>query len=636
MSEEGTPQTNAAEAAPERGLPPALTRWLRVLPVLAVDAVLVVASYAAALALRFDGSVPRESYVFFGQVVAGIVLAYLIGNYLFGIYRTAWQYASLGDAISLASAVGLVSIVLLGINVFLNPRHIPLTVTGTAPALIFLSMGVAKLWPRLRAQSPFTGWSEPAQRVLVAGAGTTGQMLARELLQHPEWQYKPVAFVDDDPRKRGMRIHGLAVLGGRNDIGRLVQSERVDVVALAIPSASGATTREIVGICQQADVAVRTVPGVPEIVHARGTGSLREITVDDLLGAKETEIDVAACAEVVRDRQVLITGAAGYLGQELARQLLALGPAALHLLDTNETGLYDLQRDLGQEGCEVRIWMTNIVDRGQVERAMRAARPHVVFHTAAYKHIPVVEDHPEAAFHVNVAGTMNVCRAAVEFGAERVLFVSSNKAQELDSVYGATKRIGELVAVALGRESETRCSAVRLHNVMGSRGSVVPLFLRQIERGGPVLLTHADVSRYFMSPPDAVRLLIQSSALAGHGDVLVLDLGEEVKIGDLAEKLIRLRGYQPGRDIEIVYTGLRPGEALHEQPLAQRGPFAPAGHPKIFLAEPGPALSARELIERIETLQRDLPESRDELATRLHALARLDLRDTPAPSFYER
>lgn len=635
MSEEGTPRQPDAPQ-PDRGLPPGIARGLRLLPVLALDALLVIACYAAALALRFDGSVPRESYVFFGQVIGVIVLAYLIGNYGFGIYRTAWQYASIGDAISLASAVGLVSIVLLGINVFLNPRHIPLTVTGTAPALIFLSMGVAKLWPRLRTQSPFAGWGGPTQRVLIAGAGTTGQMLARELLQHPEWQYKPLAFVDDDARKRGMRIHGLAVLGGRGDIARLVQQEHVDVVALAIPSASGATTREIVGLCQQADVAVRTVPGVPEIVHARGSGSLREITVDDLLGAEETEIDVAACAEVVRDRQVLITGAAGYLGQELARQLLALGPAALHLLDTNETGLYDLQRDLSQEGCEVRIWMTNIVDRSQVERTLRQARPDIVFHTAAYKHIPVVEAHPEAAFHVNVCGTMNICRAAVETGAERVLFVSSNTAAALDSVYGATKRIGELVVAALGRESETRCAAVRLHNVMGSRGSVVPLFLRQIERGGPVLLTHADVSRYFMSPPDAVRLLIQAGALAEGGDVLVLDLGEEVKIGDLAEKLIRLRGYQPGRDIKIVYTGLRPGEQLHERPLDQRGTFRPSAHPKIYLAEDGVALSSRELIERIEALRHDLPEASDELATRLHALARIDLRDVqPTPTVYD-
>jgi FlaA1/EpsC-like NDP-sugar epimerase len=559
-----------------------------------------------------------------------LILAYIAGNYFFGIYRTAWQYASIGDAISLASAVGVVSILLLGVNVFLTPRDIPLTVTGTAPALIFLSMGVAKLWPRLRTQTHFWGRGGPAQRVLIAGAGVTGQMLAREFLEHPEWQYRPIGYVDDDAKKQGLRIHGLPVLGDRRDIPRLVSSERVDVVALAMPSASGAVTREFVGVCQQADVAVRTVPGVPEIVRAASTGRLREITVDDLLGTQETEIDLAACAEAVRDRHVLITGAAGYLGQELASQLLALGPAVLHLLDTNETGLYDLQRDLARDGADVRIWMTNIVDRAQVERAMRAARPHVVFHTAAYKHIPVVEDHPEAAFQVNVVGTMNLLRAAEETGAERFIFVSTNKAAELDSVYGATKRIGELLAIALGRRCETRFCAVRLHNVMGSRGSVVPLFLRQIERGGPVLLTHAEVSRYFMSPPEAVRLLVQAAAFAERGQLFVLDLGEEVKIGDLAEKLIRLRGYRPGKDIQIVYTGLRPGEQLKEEPLERRGRFRPTSHQKIHLVEEAAVPGADEIIDRIEALQRELPESRDELVARLHALARIDLRDVPA------
>ncbi len=617
-------------------LRPRVERVVRLLPVLVLDALLVVASYSAALALKFDGTVPRESMVFFGQVVAAIVVAYLVGNYFFGIYRTAWHYASVADAMSLASAVGLVSILLVGVNVFLTPRHIPLTVTGTAPALIFLSMGLAKLWPRLRTQTPFTSWGGLVQRVLIAGAGHTGQMLAREFLQHPEWQYRPIGFVDDDPSKRGMRIHGLAVLGGRRDIPELVRSHHADVVALAMPSAGGATIRDYVGACQQADVAVRTVPGLPEMVHAGGAGQLREITVDDLLGRDEPEIDVAGCALLVRDKEVLITGAAGYLGQELARQLLALGPAALHLLDTNETGLYDLQRDLSVESAEVRIWVTDIADRAQVERTFRAARPHVIFHTAAYKHIPVIEDHPEAAFRVNVVGTMNLCRAADAVGAERLVFVSTNKAAELDSVYGATKRIGELLVAALAGQSKTRWSAVRLHNVMGSRGSVVPLFLRQIERGGPVLLTHAEAMRYFMSPPAAVRLLIQAAALAQSGQILVLDLGEEVRIADLAEKLIRLRGYQPGKDIQIVYTGLRPGEQLREEPLERRGRFLPTDHRQIFLAEEGIACSAEEIIGRIEALQRDLPESRDELVTRLHALARFDLRDVqPAPTISE-
>jgi FlaA1/EpsC-like NDP-sugar epimerase len=271
--------------------------------------------------------------------------------------------------------------------------------------------------------------------------------------------------------------------------------------------------------------------------------------------------------------------------------------------------------------------MTDITDSAQVTRAFRKARPQVVFHTAAYKHIPVIEEQPSAAFHVNVRGTMNLSRAAAEYEVERFVFVSTNKAAELDSAYGATKRIGELLVVALAKDSKTVFTAARLHNVMGSRGSVVPLFLRQIEQGGPVLLTHADISRYFMSPPEAVRLLVQAGATAASGQVCVLDLGEEVRIGDLAEKLIRLRGYQPGRDIQVLYTGLRPGEQVHETPLHERGTFHPTAHPKVFVAAGGEDSSASEIIGRIETLQRELPDSRDDLVARLHALARIDLRD---------
>jgi FlaA1/EpsC-like NDP-sugar epimerase len=489
-------------------------------------------------------------------------------------------------------------------------------------------MSVTKLWPRLRAQAPFMSWGGPTRSVLIAGAGHTGQLLAREFLQHPEWQYKPLGYVDDDANKLGVRIHGLPVLGQRQDIPALVAERRVDMVALAMPSASGATIRDYVGVCQEADVAVRTVPGVPEIVHASTSARLREITVDDLLGRDEVEIDIARCAAALRDREVLITGAAGYLGQELARQLLTFGPSVLHLLDTNESGLFELQRDLGAEGAQVRIWVTDIADRPQVERTFRAARPHVVFHTAAYKNIPVMEAQPEAAFHVNVVGTMNLCLAAEGVQAERVVFVSTNKAADLDSVYGASKRIGELLATALARRSRTCFTSVRLHNVMGSRGSVVPLFLRQIERGGPVLLSHAEATRYFMSPPEAVRLLIQAAAFAEPGQIFVLDLGEEVKIADLAEKLIRLRGYQPGRDIQIVYTGVRPGEQVREEGLEARGELLPTDHSKVFLAKDGPGCDADELIGRIEALRAGVPESRDELVARLHALARIDLRDT--------
>jgi FlaA1/EpsC-like NDP-sugar epimerase len=329
---------------------------------------------------------------------------------------------------------------------------------------------------------------------------------------------------------------------------------------------------------------------------------------------------------------VLITGAAGFIASELARQVFAFGPDALHLLDLNETGLYDLQRDLESEEnggpTRTRIWLCDVADRAQIDDVFSKARPDVVFHAAAYKHIPVMEEHPGAALRVNVVGTLNVCEAAAAVGASKVVFVSTDKAVHPDNVYGATKRIGELLITALGQESRTTFAAVRFGNVMGSRGSVVPLFLKQIERGGPVLLTHAETTRYYMSVEEAAALVIQAASFADQGQVFILEMGEPVRTADLAEKMIRLKGLEPGRDIKIVYTGLRAGEKLHEELVASTEKLLPTHHPKIHLVQGRPAVARDEILEKVRALADNPPPSRDEIAARLQALARIDLRDT--------
>jgi len=617
----------------DRRLPPRIAGAVRLIPVLVLDAALVLAAYAGALALRFDGDIPSESVHFFARVAAGIVAAYIAGNYFFRIYRTDWKYAGVLDAVNLALAVGLVTGVIFGANSFISPRHIPLSVNLIAAPLIFLGMSAVKLWPRIWARNPFGAWSPGVQQVLIVGAGHTGQLLAREFLQHPQWQYRPIGYIDDDPRKKGLRIHGVAVLGDRNDIPAIARRRHVDLVALALPSVSGATMRELVGIIQSVGLRVRTVPGLRDIVRGEARpAELREVTADDLLGREQVEIDADACAEAIRGRSVLITGAAGYIGAELAAQLQGFGPAALHLLDINETGLYDLQRDLTalHSDVDVRIWIADIADGRSLRRVFAATRPDIVFHAAAYKHIPVMEEQPEAAFRVNVAGTRNVCLAAHDSGVGKFVLVSSDKAVNPDNVYGATKRIGELLVTAMGQVSSTVFCAVRFGNVMGSRGSVVPLFLRQIERGGPVLLTHPDTTRFFMSAPEAVSLVIQTAAFAEQGQVFLLDMGEEVKIADLAEKLIRLRGYEPGHDIKVVYTGLRPGEKLREELVGFNERLSRTHHAKVFLTQGRPIVTVREILDRIDELEEHLPETREELAARLHALARIDLRDTGA------
>jgi FlaA1/EpsC-like NDP-sugar epimerase len=363
---------------------------------------------------------------------------------------------------------------------------------------------------------------------------------------------------------------------------------------------------------------------------------LREVTVDDLLGREQVDIDAEMCAATLRGKSVLITGAAGFIASELARQVYAFGPATLHLVDVNETGLYDLERDLEADEAtsRVRIWLCDIADRSQVETVFQMARPDVVFHAAAYKHIPVMEDHPDAALRVNVVGTLNVCSAAADAGAAKVVFVSTDKAVNPDNVYGATKRIGELLITAVGQGSRTTFAAVRFGNVMGSRGSVVPLFQRQIERGGPVLLTDPETTRFQMAVEEAASLVIQAASFAEQGQIFILDMGEPIRTADLAEKMIRLKGLEPGRDIRIVYTGLRAGEKLHEELTMASERLLSTHHPKIRLTQGRPTVTRDELVSRIEALANIPPRQRQEIAARLQALARIDLRDVgaaPAP-----
>ncbi len=612
-----------------RSLPSSFRELARLAPVLVLDAAIVLAAYAAALALRFDGNVPRESIVFFAKAAPFIALSYLVGFFFFRIYRTSWKYAGMLDAVNLGIAIGVVSAFLFAVNAFFNPRHIPLSVNLIAPALMLLALGQTKFWPRLWAsRNPFGGQDAGVRNVLIVGAGHTGQLLAREMQQNPLWQYRPVGFVDDDRRLLGVRIHAVTVLGDRHDIPHICQDRKIDLVALAIPSASGRDVRDIVGVAQSAGVAVRTVPGLRDLVHGAPAAQLREVTVDDLLGREPVEIDADMCAAALRGKSVLITGAAGFIASELARQVLAFGPAVLHLMDTNETGLYDLQRDLvpDETDSRVRIWLCDVSDADQTDGAFAQARPEVVFHAAAYKHIPVMEDFPEAALRVNVAGTLNVCLAAQRHDAAKVVFVSTDKAVSPDNVYGASKRIGELLATALGQEGRTVFAAVRFGNVMGSRGSVVPLFQRQIERGGPVLLTHRDTTRFQMKVEEAAALVIQAASFAGQGQIFILDMGEPIRTAELAEKMIRLKGLEPGRDIQIVYTGLRPGEKLHEVLTGSGETLLPTHHSKISLVQNRPSVDPRELVAKIHELAAG-PRSRQEIAARLHALARIDRRD---------
>ncbi len=625
-----------------RGSP--LDLFIRALPFLAIDFLIVMGSYAVGLALRFDGNVPRESWHWFSWGVPIIALAYLLGNLVFGVYRTAWQYGSVMDAFYLGLSVSLVTLLAFGINAMLEHRPIPLSVNFISGALILLFMGLFKLSPRLVSGtvSPLWGWGQkPAKRVIIVGAGSTGQLLARELLQNRQWRYRPFCFIDDDPRKKGVRIHSVPVMGNRYDIPSLVQKHGVDLVALAIPSATGASIHELLTLCESTHVPVRIVPGLEEIVSGRAKpGEMREVTTDDLIEREEVDIDQDGCRELIQGRSVLITGAAGSIGSELARRLLAFGPASLHLLDANEGGLHELRVELSQrsEDCQIKPWMGSLSDRNKVFQAFETARPHVVFHSAAYKHVPLLEENPDQGFLVNVVGTLNVFQAAQQVGTRKVIFLSSHAAMNPSSVMGATKRIGELMVRSLG-DGQTAFAAVRLANVIDSRGGVVSTFWRQIQKGGPVSVTHPEVARYFLTVHEVASLIIQVAVLTQAGNIFVLDVGDEIKIADLAERMIRSKGLEPGRDMEIVFTGLRPGEKIRDDLLGEGEHLTPTSHPKVFLADGPSPCPAEELLRRIAEMELGLPRTPEVVAEQLHDLARLDLsaggagpRPSPAPT----
>jgi FlaA1/EpsC-like NDP-sugar epimerase len=588
-----------------------------------LDLGVVAAAYAAALLLRFDGEVPNQSWSFALAVVPLIGILFVVANVAFGVYRVVWAYGSIGDILALFRPIVLATAIVFGTNYWLNDRDLPLSVVLIAGALIFPGMAMVKMRTRLLARVP---WAAAAsRRLLIVGADRTGQLLARELQNDPDIHYQPVGFVDDDQKKLHTRIHGLRVLGPVSELAEIVESRDVEVVAIALPRASGATIRRIVATCQGLSVPVRIVPGVDNWVLGHGQDALRDLTLDDLLGREPVEIDFAACSGSVKDQVVLVTGAAGSIGSELCRQLLTFRPRELNLLDNNESGLHDLSLELAliSPQTSLKLWVADVVDGTRVEYIFGRARPQLAYHAAAYKHVPLMEEHPGEAFRVNVLGTLNAALAARSYQTGMFVLISTDKAVRPTSVMGATKRIAELLVLALAPESElTNFAAVRFGNVMGSRGSVVPTFMRQIEQGGPVTVMHPEMMRYFISIPEAVSLVIQAGSFGGLGNIYMLDMGEEINILELAERMIRLRGLRPGDDIRVVFTGPRPGEKLREELVADFEQMQPTDHPKVMRLTATQTVDYPEISRLIDDLKGRMWDDPEELRRRIHLVAR--------------
>jgi len=596
----------------------------RAIGAMALDVVVIALAYTAALLLRFDAEVPEANSEFVLRVFPLIALVYIAANLVFGVYRTVWAYGSLGDILTLLRPVVVATLLIFGVNFWVNERDLPLSVILIAGELIFPGMAFVKMRSRLLLRLPRA--AQASQRLLIIGAGHTGQALARELQNSPGLNYQPIGYLDDDPRKQNRRMHGLRVFAPVSELEAQIKAHAADAVAIAIPRASGQTIRSIVATCQAASVPVRIVPGVERWLSSGHTNdALRELTLDDLLGREPVQIDYMACSQSVKDRVVLVTGAAGSIGSELCRQVATFQPHELHLLDNNESGLFDLAAEIAGVSPQtiIKLWPANVVEQEKVNDIFNRVRPQLVYHAAAYKHVPMLEANPDEAFRVNVLGTLNVATAAKTFQTGTFVLISTDKAVRPTSIMGATKRIAELMILALSRESDhTKFVAVRFGNVMGSRGSAPLTFMRQIERGGPVTITHPDMMRYFISIPEAVSLVIQAGTFGGRGNIYMLDMGQEINMLELAERMIRLRGLRPGDDIEVIFTGPRPGEKLREELVADFEQMQSTEHPKVMRLSATVEITeaeVRRLVEEVESVLRQDPE---ELRRRIHLVAR--------------
>ncbi len=551
--------------------------WRHRLIQIAADAALVAAAYYLAFRLRFldaSGGIPERYDHMLANSIGFVVVGQLIVFYLSGLYEKWWRYFRLPDMIAVLRACAISTAILAITFLLLKPfdDQIPRSVVVSNFLLTVFLIGGARLLARMilverLARRDVRG----ARRVLVVGAGSGGQMVAREMQLNPNLGAKAIGFLDDDPRKRGMRLHSLNVLGTTEEVGEVLDELHPDEVIIAIPSAPGVLRGRVVTACRERDVPVRTLPTVFELLRGgvQLTRQLREVQVEDVLGREPVKMELDRVGAYMQDKVVLVTGAGGSIGSELVRQIARVRPKLLVILDHAEDNLFRIDREMIEERHFTRVESV-LADCKEPERmleVMQRFKPEVVFHAAAYKHVPLMEANPLEAIRNNAIATRVTAETAVTSGCERFVLVSTDKAVNARTVMGASKAMAEWIVEAAGRKyPQTRFVTVRFGNVLASSGSVVPIFRSQIERGGPVTVTDPEMTRYFMTIPEAVQLVIRSGDLGGaSGEVFVLEMGEPVRIVDLAHNMIRLAGYEPEVDIAIEYVGARPGEKLHEE-----------------------------------------------------------------------
>jgi FlaA1/EpsC-like NDP-sugar epimerase len=573
--------------------------------------VALVVAPVVAFAVRF------EDFDWLGQnlrlVLPYVLLAGPVRLFVFytlGMYRRLWRHASIGELKQILVAGGVAAVLAAVIGLWIMPytgisaSRVPFSVVFIDAFLTTAAIALPRLLARtLRLKNSRRRRADPGRPALIVGAGDTAKMVAKELIANPLLGFEPIGFVDDDPTKQNHMLLELPIMGNLSAIKTIVEQHGVSELIIAMPSAHGDVVRRVVRAGLDCGIPTLTVPSLPELISAKTNGTrLREVEIQDLLRRTPIETDLAAVAELATSETVLITGAGGSIGSELCRQIARLAPSTVVLLGHGENSIFDVLHELKGDFPDVTFTpiIADVRDRKRLATTFNAFKPHAVFHAAAHKHVPLMEQNVIEAITNNVFGTLNVVDAALEAGCEHFVFISTDKAVRPTSVMGATKRIAELIVQRAATKHERNFVSVRFGNVLGSRGSVVPTFLRQIRAGGPVTVTHPEMQRYFMTIPEAVQLVLQAGALGRGGEVFLLDMGDPIRIVDIATDLIRLSGLTVGTDVEIKFTGMRPGEKLYEEMFFSAENVLATDHPKVLRARNG--ILPEGIMRRIEAL----------------------------------
>ncbi len=574
------------------------------------DAALITLALLLAFLLRFDFTVPPQQLDLFWECLLVVLLVKPLVFAATGFYNSLWRYASVQDGLEILKAVTLSSILAVSAVFYLRQfTPLPRSIFLLDWFLLLGLIAASRLVWRVYRESYIIGGSCEGPRTLIIGAGEAGSLLLKEIRRHPHTSYNVIGFVDDDGEKRGMKLHGIPVLGTTKSLSALIRLNEIEDVIIAMPSADSRAIRRIVDSCKNANVTFKTLPSIGELIDGSlSVSQIKKVEIEDLLGRDPVVLDRELIGSYLSGKRVLVTGAAGSIGSEICRQVAQFKPAKLVLLEQAETPLYEIEKELASKFPELNLLplMCDVRDRDKVQAAFEEFSPEVIFHAAAYKHVPMMEYNPAQAVLNNVFGSKNVADAAHHCRVKNFVMISTDKAVNPTNIMGATKRSAEIYIQALARTSGTKFTTVRFGNVLGSNGSVIPLFKEQIAKGGPITVTDRRIIRYFMTIPEATQLVLQAGSIGSGSEILVLDMGEPVRIVDLAEELIRLSGLTPYSDIDIVFSGLRPGEKLFEELLIEGEGILPTSHDKIKV---------------LASVQIDLDPVRDELEC-LYAAAR--------------